>query len=178
MDVHPPLQALDTKFVPSDHLSSYQNEQFDLVLASAVIEHLKRPGEVLQSLYESCAEYGFLYFRIPSNFPLGKLSKRLMLFPEHLSHLGPRFWDVIPKLLGWSVKLEYSRPSIADAPFTANPIAALGSAIFKLPANVEVSIRQLLRNPSVARYECAGGWEVMYQRVAPASRSLNRESTR
>lgn len=165
MDLHAPIQKLDIEYVPSDRLNSLQSEQFDLVVASAAVEHLKRPGSVLQGLYASCATNGFMYFRVPSNFPLSKLFPSLLLWPEHLSHLGPRFWDQIPKVLGWSVKTVYSRPSIPDSPLSLNPVGYLASTILKIPSRIEVAVREKLTQRSIARYECAGGWEVMYQRI-------------
>lgn len=118
MDLHAPIQKLDIEYVPSGRLNSLQSEHFDLVIASVAVEHLKRPGSLLQGLYASCGTNGFMYFRVPSNFPLSKLFPILFLWPEHLSHLGPRLWGQSPKVLGWSVKTIYSRPSILDSPLS------------------------------------------------------------
>lgn len=84
-------------------------------------------------------------------------------------------WSQIPKVLGWSVKTIYSRPSISDVPLSSNPVGYLASTILKIPGRIDVAVRERPTQRSIARYECAGRWEVMYQRVSKDSRHFGPE---
>lgn len=170
VDIHPPTLDLDVEYLPSSDTRTLRSSCFSLIVASASIEHLKQPGQTLQDLHSACAAGGYLYFRVPSNFPLGRVFRRILSFPEHLSHLGPQFWDKLPRLLDWSVEVIYSRPSISDAPLKEDPISALGSKAFKIPANLEVALRSRLKKGTIARYECGGAWEVLYRKTGQIPR--------
>ena len=50
-----------------------------------------------------------------------------------------------------------------DRPISIAPLRA-GGLPLKIPGRLEVAVREKLSQLSNARYECAGGWEVMYQR--------------
>jgi len=54
--------------------------------------------------------------------------------------------------------------STAHRSISIAPLRAGGLAL-KLPGHIEVAVRDKMLKSSIARYECAGGWEVMYQRI-------------
>lgn len=164
VDVFRPKEDLGARFIPASRLSELQSESFDIVLASASLEHVKDPGSVLQDLYLMCAPGGYLYFRVPSMFPLGRLFRQFLLYPEHLSHMSPRFWKEMPSCLGWSGRFIYSRPAPPDAQLRNNPLGYVIAQVLKFPARIEVVLRKLMRVSSPPRYDCSGGWEILFKK--------------
>jgi len=175
VDIYRPTEELGAQFIPASQLFELQAERYNLVIASASLEHVKDPGSVLQALYGACSEGGYLYFRVPSVFPLGKFFQQILLYPEHLSHMNPRFWKLIPRHLGWSGQFVYSRPAAPDDHLKDNPMRYLIASALKLPARIEVSLRRLIRLSSPPRYECAGGWEVLFKKMVSADHQLARD---
>ncbi len=128
--------------------------RFDLVVASAVLEHLPRPAEVLPRLAERVAPGGVLYLRTPWIEPFLTAAGRFGLpvdftFPAHLHDLGPHFWQRLPR---WAPQLARftvaaSRPSPVETSLRRHPARTAIAAVAKAPWRV------------VRRWPFVGGWE-------------------
>jgi SAM-dependent methyltransferase len=148
------------------HASSLEQipsgQRFDLVLASAVLEHLAQPAEITRQLLQRLTYGGYFYARTPCVVPLLKLLDRLHLsydftFPAHFHDLGQDFWKNIIPTLGLDTRewrVQRSRPSIVETSLTDNFLRTALSYCMKAPW-------RLLRH----RYPYTGGWEVFIQRA-------------
>jgi SAM-dependent methyltransferase len=71
----------------------FDKENFDIVLASAVLEHLPNFINVLENLLSKVANNGYFYCRTPWEFELSKLIKFYKIkWPRHLYDIGGDFW--------------------------------------------------------------------------------------
>lgn len=135
---------------------------FDLVIASAVLEHLQNPMPVLDRLIALLKPGGTLYVRTPDAAPVIVLAQKLRLslefgFPAHLFDLGQPFWSRIQR---WSVpaaRLEVvaSRPSPVETTLRQHPLRSLIATALKWPWSVFGSSWRLV-----------GGWEWVARRVS------------
>ncbi|MDH4365992.1 MAG: class I SAM-dependent methyltransferase [Acidimicrobiia bacterium] len=127
---------------------------FDLVLASAVLEHLPEPAPVLTGLLQRVAPGGTIYARAPYVEPFLAVARRLGMtinftFPAHLSDLGPAFWDGlgawVPEVRRFEVLA--SRPSPVETSLRQRPARTLVAAAAKAPWHL------------VKGWPFVGGWE-------------------
>jgi SAM-dependent methyltransferase len=152
--------AVTLQWVPAlDRLAA---GTFDVVLASAVLEHLPDPVPTLVELLGRVAPGGTFYARTPFAAPLMRLAKRAHIplgfgFPAHLHDMGQPFWD---GLLGWlplrAGQLEFtqiaSRPTPTATSLRAHPLRTTVAAMLKAPWRLLGS-----------RYAFVGGWESVYR---------------
>lgn len=164
VDLYPPVDSSGLEFIDSHSIFSRHESDFDLVVASAVIEHLAEPGVVLRDLYKRLLPGGFLYFRAPSLLPLGRLRKGLLRWPEHLADLSPSFWASLPGALGWEASIVRSEPSQTSDLLRENFIVALLANIMKIPGRLEGRLATMTNHSYTPRYQCAGGWDVSFRR--------------
>ena len=132
---------------------------FDIVIASAVLEHLREPGKSFHRLVKMCAPGGVLYFRTPFKYPLYHLLKKAgstldMLYPRHLWDLGDEWWEKIARCakVDGLVDLVESRPSIAEKSFKEHLFIALIANGMKAPWF------------ACRKWKFVGGWETLYLR--------------
>jgi 2-polyprenyl-3-methyl-5-hydroxy-6-metoxy-1,4-benzoquinol methylase len=135
-------------------------EQFDVVIASGIIEHIPYPHDTLLQLLHSLRPGGRAYFRTPAMSPVVRLAERMGIrldftFPAHVHDLGQAFWENVLQSLGADREFELmvSRPSIVETTFRLHPVPTVVSHIFKLPW-------YLLRSA----YTLVGGWEAVISR--------------
>ncbi len=131
-------------------------EKFDLVLASAVVEHIPNPDIVLRKLFSFLKEDGMFYARTPYVLPLMGLLKRFglsldFIYPGHLHDFGPMFWDnLVNKLYrNFNLNLLKACPSIVETSFKQDFFKTLLAYIFKFPWRF-----------FPRAYSLVGGWEV------------------
>lgn len=146
-------------------LSEVNDQKFDIVIASAIVEHLPEPRTEIICLFELLQEYGLIYFRTPYVTPIMLLGKRLGInidftYPGHLHDLGQEFWD---NILGTfdlknEYKIIYSKPSIVETTFFQHFKRTLVAYICKAPWYV-------LGN----RWRFVGGWEILIQKAIPST---------
>ena len=136
-------------------------EPFDLIVASAVLEHVLDLKGALRSLWALMARSGWFYARTPYVGPLAAALHRLsvrfdMNYPGHLFDLGPAFWDGALQRLGAppDLALRTSRPSIVETHWRDAPLRTAAAHLLKSP------YRLLGRS-----YPFVGGWEVFIQRA-------------
>jgi 2-polyprenyl-3-methyl-5-hydroxy-6-metoxy-1,4-benzoquinol methylase len=133
---------------------------FDIVLASAIVEHIPYPRAVLLKLLNSLSAGGRAYFRTPAMSATIKLAARLgvhidFTYPGHVHDMGQPFWDNVLKSLeaGPGFHLIRSRPSVVETEFRAHPSRTVIAHALKSPW-------YLLRR----RYAFVGGWEAVIAR--------------
>lgn len=136
-----------------------QPRSADLVLASAILEHLSRPREAMAKLLESMRLGGIFYARTPYVVPLMRLAavfgkKVDFTFPGHLHDMGRDFWDGVGRHFDLKLKTVSSTTSIVESTFDRHFARALAATLIKFPS-------KLFRN----HYNYVGGWEVFLQRT-------------
>jgi SAM-dependent methyltransferase len=142
------------------------DRKFDVVLASAVLEHLARPVPTLIELLSRLAPGGVLYIRTPFVVPIMRVAHWARVpfdftFPAHLHDLGQPFWDGLLDWLparddGVGVRQIGSRPSPLETSLRVSPTRTIVAAILKAPWKVLGS-----------RYALVGGWEAVYRAERP-----------
>jgi SAM-dependent methyltransferase len=125
-------------------------EPFDVVIASAVLEHIPAVGEVFRALVSLMKPGGVMYVRTPYMEPYIKRGVD-MTFPFHVHDMGAKFWNAIPDTIDDRVIVVDSRPSIVESGWS-QPIRTLAAYLFKAPA--------LLGLPA----PLCGGWEAVFRR--------------
>lgn len=143
-----------------DSLTTVQRETYDVVVASAIIEHLPEPRPALIDLLECLRPAGSAYFRTPALSAIAAVLARLGIkleleYPAHCHDMGQRFWESILHTLGVADRFSIvrSRPSIVETEFRTHPIPTITAYAAKAPWYV-------LRRA----YPMVGGWEVVIRR--------------
>lgn len=128
---------------------------FDLVIASAVIEHVRYPENDIRTLLRSLSPGGTFYCRAPWMLPVHRLLSTFfirqdLLYPAHLHDLGAHFWNgyfnEICEQHGCKVIL--SRPSIVETLYKEHFFRTLFASLMKMPSMIS------------RKYPLVGGWEV------------------
>jgi SAM-dependent methyltransferase len=132
----------------------------DVILASAVLEHLTDPMESLTQLFRALGRDGLLYIRTPAVAGFLELATACgrqldFTFPAHLHDFGQRFWENILNLIpnGSEFEILHSAPSLVETDFRRHPWHTLAAHIAKAPWRVLGE-----------RYTLVGGWEIVFTR--------------
>ncbi|MDD4497990.1 MAG: methyltransferase domain-containing protein [Methanosarcinaceae archaeon] len=141
-------------------LSEVKDQKFDIIIASAIVEHLPTPRIEINCLLELLNEYGLVYFRTPYIMPILLLLKKLRInfdftYPAHIHDLGQEFWDSLLRILNLTDDFEIliSKPSIVETSFSKHFGRTLIAYLLKAPWYV-------LGN----RWNFVGGWEILIQK--------------
>ena len=136
--------------------------EFDIVLASAIVEHIPYPKDILISLFDSLRVGGIIYFRTPAVSSMIRLASSVGArlgfgYPEHVHDMGQAFWENMLPFLGLTHRLSLlrSRPSIVQADCSSHPMRAVAAHILKWPWYIFRS-----------HYTLVGGWELVIGRTA------------
>jgi 2-polyprenyl-3-methyl-5-hydroxy-6-metoxy-1,4-benzoquinol methylase len=108
-----------------DTLGEVREKGFDLVVASAILEHIPYARKELSHLLSVLRSGGLFYARTPSVVSIFRVFQRLGLsfdftYPAHVHDLGQTFWErILPYLdiAGKQCELLWSRPSIVETSF-------------------------------------------------------------
>lgn len=132
--------------------------KYDIVIASAVLEHIPDMYGTIKKLFDFMQNGGYFYARTPYIEPFLKLSKKIeMTYPAHLHDLGDSFWNRVVDTYHLKAKILISRPSIVETGFNQNFLHALASHLFKLPGHIESKI---FKSKKDMFYKYTGGWEI------------------
>ena len=135
---------------------------YNLILASAVLEHMVYPRETIDKLFLAIEPDGFLYARTPFVLPFLQFVPSFDFhFPGHLHDLGPAFWNRAIHTYGWRATLISSRPSIVETNFRNRPFRTSVAYAIKLPAFLQLSLQR--SHDRVPLWPFVGGWEVVLQ---------------
>ena len=133
--------------------------QYDIVIASAVIEHYPRPGALLQELLGRMKPGAMFYARTPCMAPIIRLLSLAGIradfsFPGHIHDLGQDFWEnYFPADQSEKFQILTSRPSIVESSFRKHFLRTLLASLLKMPWYL------------LGRYyQYVGGWEVFVRR--------------
>lgn len=133
---------------------------YDVVLASAVLEHIPAVNAVMRRLFALVRPGGYFYARTPYVLPLARLVRRLDLtFPGHVHDMGGAFWSGVPETFGLSARVLASRPSPLETTFASHPARTLAAGLLKLPGWLEAALSPPSRRRRLWRL--VGGWEVV-----------------
>lgn len=143
-----------------DDLAQIADQSMDLVIASAIIEHIPEPREVLTRLLASLKPGGIFYARTPYVTPLSKLAKVVnsrfdFTYPAHVHDLGAKFWNNVVNILPLDGEYQVLRstPSIVETSFRQHFLRSLAAHVLKMPGYVFKET-----------YGLVGGWEVFIRR--------------
>jgi trans-aconitate methyltransferase len=132
---------------------------FDLIMASAVLEHVPNLKDTLWRLWGLMAPGGWFYARTPYAMPVAILARMLgirfdMNYPAHLFDLGPEFWQsVVSRAPIPDLTLHKSRPSLVETDWYRAPLSYVVAFAVKVPHWVLGT-----------HYRFVGGWEVIVHR--------------
>ena len=133
--------------------------KFDIVMASAVLEHLPFPGEAIRRLLSRVAPGGCFYARHPWIVPMMSAARRFGIaidftFPGHLSDFGGGFWLKFIDHAGMKdFTVSCSRPSPVESGFAEAPLRTLASFAMKT-----------LWHLTFGAWTFVGGWEAVLKR--------------
>lgn len=156
------IETLDNRirFFRPDDLTEISKKTMHLVVASAVLEHIPEPREILAQLLGSLMQGGIFYARTPYVTPLSKIAKLVNVkfdftYPAHVHDLGAKFWNNFIHTLPLEGKFNISRsaPSIVETTFKQHFLRSLIAHTLKLPGYVFKE-----------SYGLVGGWEVFIHR--------------
>lgn len=161
-NIEQPFTKEGIKFQSFRNLSEASGN-FDIVLASAVLEHIPQLNAVLVELYAHLKGDGFFYARTPYMMPFKKMIKGLDLtYPAHVHDLGPAFWNTFSKPLHFSWQPIVSRASIVETQFENAFLRTLISYLCKFPSRMEERLNgKVLKRP---KWKYVGGWEVVFKK--------------
>ena len=133
---------------------------FDLILASAILEHVPEVGSTLRRLFSMAAPGALLYARTPYWVPLTRWVPSIDLtFPGHVHDMGAPFWNRVTQTYRVPAKLLRSRPSIVETTWRSDPLRTLAAHLLKPPGHLE----SRWRRPGWVQpwWGLVGGWEVV-----------------
>lgn len=132
---------------------------YDLVLASAVLEHVPEVNAVIRKLAGSAGPGAYFYARTPFMIPLARLLGNLDLtYPAHVHDMGSSFWNRFIPTFGLKAEMIVSRPSLIETTFSEAPARTIAAFLMKLPSHLELAVR---RSPTDPIWKLVGGWEVV-----------------
>jgi hypothetical protein len=171
VDFHEPASSPDPRVhvLHTRELSDVQGTA-QIVVASAILEHIPDCNAVFRRLFDLVAPGGYFYSRTPWALPLRWISKNLdITYPFHVHDMGGGFWNRIIETFAVNGQIVTSGPSPPETSFLANPVRTIGALVFKTPARLE----KMFTNPTERRdptWNVVGGWEVLLQLDSAAGR--------
>lgn len=158
VDIYPREACGNLRFLSVEEFE--QNAAvYDVLLASAILEHLTDVKPVLDKLLSSGVPGAVFYARTPYEVPLCKLLRTSMIrWPRHIHDIGPDYWDWCSKSPDVNVKIVESRTSLVETSFGSNFLRTMAAYALKMPSRLE---RTFVGKPlSAPFWKWVGGWEV------------------
>lgn len=166
VDYQKPREMLVPENVKVEHVrllsevpERYPGRKYDIVLASAVAEHIPELNRDLKSLFDMIGPGGYFYARTPymSNL-IAFLPFIDFVYPSHVHDLGASFWNRVTQTFDFDADIVISRPSIVETEWRKAFMRTLAAYILKFPALIEgrIAPRRLDR-----WWNLVGGWEVV-----------------
>lgn len=136
-------------------------KQFDLVIASAIIEHIPEAGKTVRELFTLTKTDGYLYFRTPYMYPTYHFLKRFgfslnLLYPEHIWDFSEEWWEHAAENCGYEqndIQILLSRPSIVCKSLRYEFLGAMAAYLLK-------ALWYLCH-----KWNLVGGWEIYFKKV-------------
>lgn len=177
VDLYPRDDTPHQRFVTPEHFAKSET-RFDLLVASAVLEHIPRPGPVIAALLAHAAPDAVLYARTPWDAPLHRCVPGYRIkWPRHLHDLGPGFWDRFLEVFSVNGSTIFSRPSIVETCFAQAPLRTLLAHLLKAPAHLENAWLRPGLGYRGRAWRFVGGWEVAIRLSPSAAASASPGAT-
>ncbi|MCG8587936.1 MAG: class I SAM-dependent methyltransferase [Proteobacteria bacterium] len=139
-------------------------DPFDVVLASAVLEHLTEFPRTVQKLLSLAGPGALFYARTPYEVPLQRRFPGYRVrWPRHVHDLGPAFWDRFLATFGVAGRLRRSAPSIVESDWRQKPVRTAIATALKAPGHLETAWLKPALGYSGNAWHWVGGWEVVLQ---------------
>ena len=139
-----------------------REEKYDIVIASAVLEHLKDARKVLKKILESLTPHGLFYARTPYEKPLATMFPSYNIkWPRHIHDMGPKFWNGIMGKLDIHGELISSRTSLVESSYKMNFMRTLCAQILKSPSILETKFIGTTAEKDPL-WPWVGGWEIAF----------------
>jgi SAM-dependent methyltransferase len=133
---------------------------YDLVIASAVLEHIPEVNSVMRQLFALTRAGGCLYARTPCIVPLARLVRNLdFTYPGHVHDMGGGFWNRVITTFGLDAQCIVSGPSLIETTLRSHPVRTIAAALLKAPARFEGLLSPSTRTDRWWNF--VGGWEIM-----------------
>jgi hypothetical protein len=161
VDYEAPGWLSDSRIIVRGHKDLDDIEgYYDLILASAVLEHVPQVNGVIRRLAALARPGAYFYARTPFMIPLARLMGKFDLtYPAHVHDMGSSFWNRFVQTFGLNADLLVSRPSLVETAFREAPTRTLAAFIMKLPSHLELALRR--PRPVDPVWTFVGGWEVV-----------------
>jgi len=139
-------------------------EPAEIVLASAILEHVPDCNAVFGKLFDRVAEGGYFYARTPWAVPLKRLVRKLdITYPYHVHDMGGGFWNRIARTFKLRGKVLISGPSPLETSWSEHPMRTLAAMLLKAPARAErILLGRAKRKDPIWKF--VGGWELLFWR--------------
>jgi 2-polyprenyl-3-methyl-5-hydroxy-6-metoxy-1,4-benzoquinol methylase len=132
---------------------------FDIVLASAILEHLPDAHTAIRRLTSLTTKRAYMYARTPSVLPIARLITSIdITYPAHVHDMGSAFWNRFTRTFDLDAHLISSRPSLVETTLRSSPVRTALAHGLKLPALIELALFGRKRPPL---WNFVGGWEVV-----------------
>lgn len=158
VDLFPGTASDSLRFItPEEFLEESQG--YDIVLASAVLEHLPTMRAITQELL-SCANPGAIFYaRTPYDLPLANLGfGHKVRWPRHLFDFGSAFWEHFATVFAVKGKVLVSRPSLVETSLEGAPVRTLLAHILKSPEQLRLKLPDPISR-RLPHWPYVGGWE-------------------
>lgn len=130
--------------------------RFDIIVASAILEHIPEFRTTLDKLLSLGAEKAIFYARTPYMAPLAKILPIDMTYPAHVHDIGALTWRWLAKHTSQNITVLKSAPSIVETTLASNAVRTIAAYALKAPASV---LAAMGFRPIWPFY---GGWEVIW----------------
>jgi SAM-dependent methyltransferase len=132
----------------------------DLVIASAVLEHIPEVNGAMRSLFSLVAPNGFFYARTPCVLPLGRLDLFFdFTYPGHVHDMGSAFWGRVTETFKLRARTVHSGTSPIETLFGQYPARTILACLSKTPAWIEGWLSSPSRKDRF--WNLIAGWEVV-----------------
>ncbi len=165
VDVYNSLDYKDISFLSVEEFDN-ASDKFDIVIASAVLEHLTNPKKILDKLIYLLNTDGVFYARTPYEIPLVKLNIGYKTsWPIHLHDMGPDFWEFIGNNYKDQIDFIQSKTSVIETSIMNRPIRTSIAFLLKIPSLIETSFIKNNINYNGVIWGLVGGWEVIFKKI-------------
>jgi hypothetical protein len=158
VDYEPPGHfAADAITIAGHRDLSEISGSFDLILASAILEHIPSVHATITRLIAAASTGTFMYARTPYILPFAAIFSGLdTTYPAHVHDMGSAFWGKFVGTFQIEADLIRSAPSFVETTFSQAPLRTALAHLLKSPAHVEVLLGGRGRVP---KWKWVGGWE-------------------